>query len=131
MRIPPLLASLAAALALAACDGGTDSAPAGGEYIVTLESPHGPEGAAILEIADQGVESITSSAVTLFRNRISGGQRLVLVREPAGPIQFRVRLAEGSDFPEVRIIEVVDGQDQRRPSTEGYEVSFTRTRGAE
>lgn len=132
MRIPRFLTSLAAALALAACgDGGTGSAAAGGEYIATLESPNGPEGAAILEIPDQGVEAITASAAALFRNRISGGHRLVLVREPAGPIQFRVRLAEGNDFPEVRVMEVVDGQDRRRPSTEGYEVSFTRTRGPE
>lgn len=131
MRIP-FLCPLIAALALAACDGGgTGSVPAGGEYIVTLESPNGPEGAAILEITDQGVESITASAAALFRNRISGGQRLVLVREPAGPIQFRIRLAEGNGFPEVRVIEVVDGQDQRRPSVQGYEVSFTRTRGSE
>jgi hypothetical protein len=131
MRIP-LLSLLAAVLALAACDGGgTGSRPAGGEYIVTLESPHGNEGAAILEITDQGVESITASAAALFRNRISDGWRLVLVREPEGPLQFRIRLAEGNDFPDVRVIEVVDGRDQRRPSVEGYEVSFTRTRGNE
>ncbi|HEX2077827.1 MAG TPA: hypothetical protein VHG08_08965 [Longimicrobium sp.] len=130
MRISSL-SLLAAALALAACDGGTGSRPAGGEYIVTLESPNGHEGAAILEMTDQGVESVTASAAALFRNRISGGYRLVLVREPAGPLQFRIRLAEGNDFPDVRVIEVVDGQDQRRPSVEGYQVSFTRTRGNE
>jgi hypothetical protein len=126
-----VLSLLLAAPALAGCDGGTGSVPAGGEYIVTLESPHGPEGAAILEMTDQGVEGIYASAAALFRNRISGGYRLVLVREPAGSIQFRINLAEGNHFPEVRVIEVVDGEDERRPSVEGYEVSFERTRGAE
>ena len=76
-------------------------------------------------------ETLYRADVYEFRNRISGGYRLVLVREPAGPIQFRVRLAEGNDFPDVRVIEVVDGNDERRPSTEGYGVSFERTRGAE
>jgi hypothetical protein len=119
----------ALALCLAACDGGgTDAQAPGGEYIAALESPHGAEGAAILEIPADGVQSITATSLSLFRQPISGGTRLVLVREPAGRLEFRVRMAPGSRPPEVRVVEVVDGEDRQRASMDGYEVSFTRVR---
>ena len=119
-------------LALAGCDGGgTDAAQAGGEYIATLESPHGPEGAAVLELAGSGVETIRATSLSLFRQPIGGGTRLVLVREPAGRLEFRVRMAPGSPLPAVRVVEVVDGDDRQRASLAGYEVAFTPVRGDE
>lgn len=131
MRIRPPLFVIPLLLALSACDGGegTGAALEGGEFIATLRSPHGAEGAAILEITGTGVEEISASAATLFRQPVSGGTRVVLVREPAGAIEFRVRVAPGNDVPDVRVIQVVDGDDALRPSTDGYTVSFARTRG--
>jgi hypothetical protein len=131
MRIRPPLLIFPLLLALFACDGGrgTGAALAGGEYIAALESPHGAEGAAILEITGAGVEEVSASAATLFQQPVSGGRRVVLVREPAGRIEFRVRIAPGNDVPDVRVVQVVDGDDAVRPSTDGYTVSFTRTRG--
>lgn len=134
MRIrSPLFVLLSLLLALAACDGGegTGTDLAGGEFIGTLQSPHGPEGAAILEIGGAGVEEVFASSATLFQQPVSGGRRLVLVREPAGAIEFRVRMAPGNAPPEVRVVQVVDGDDAVRPSADGYTVSFTRTRGDE
>ena len=133
MRIRPPLLILPLLLALSACDGGegTGAALSGGEYIATLESPHGAEGAAILEITGPGVEEVFASSATVFQQPVSGGRRVVLVREPAGPIEFRVRIAPGNELPQVRVVQVVDGNDAVRPSTDGYRVSFTRTRGQE
>jgi hypothetical protein len=130
MRLRLRLALPALGLCLAACDGGggTDAEAPGGEYIAVLESPHGAEGAAILEVPADGVESITATSLSLFRQPIAGGTRLVLVREPAGRLEFRVRMAAGSRPPEVRVVEVVDGEDRQRASVDGYEVSFTRVR---
>lgn len=131
MRIRLPLLVLPLLLALAACDGGqgTGAALSGGEFIATLESPHGAEGAAILEITGAGVEEVSAAAATLFQQPVSGGRRVVLVREPAGRIEFRVRVAPGNDVPDVRVLQVVDGNDALRPSTDGYTVSFVRTRG--
>jgi hypothetical protein len=122
---------LAATGVLSACDGGTGSETAGGEYIAALESPAGPEGAAVLEITGEGVQSVHAASLTLFQQPVSGGRRLVLVREPAGRLEFRVRMAPGNGPPSVRVVEVVDGNDQPRASAEGYTVTFTRTRGDE
>ncbi len=118
------------ALAAAGCDGGgTGEAPAGGEYVAALESPNGPEGAALLEMSGSGVESITATSLSLFRQPTSAGTRLMLVREPAGRLEFRVRMAAGSRPPAVRVVEVVDGADRQRASLDGYEVTFTPVRG--
>ena len=129
MRIRSILFVLAL-LALAACDGGgTGTAPVGGEYIAALNSPHGPEGAAIVELSDPDVQAVAAASVTLFQQQVAGGRRLMLVREPAGRIEFRIHVAQGSQLPSVRVVQVVDGNDVPRPSTEGYTVTFTRTRG--
>lgn len=119
-------------LALSGCDGGgTDTGRAGGEYVAVLESPHGAEGAAVLELSGSGMDAVTATSLSLFRQPVAGGIRLVLVREPAGRLEFRVRMASGSRLPAVRVVEVVDGDDRQRASLEGYEVSFTPVRGDE
>lgn len=125
------LAPLLVLAALAACDGGTGSDTAGGEYIAALESPHGAEGAALLELSGEGVQDVYSASLSLFDQPVSGGRRVMLIREPAGRLEFRVRMAAGNGPPTVRVLEVVDGGDQPRASTDGYTVTFTRTRGAE
>lgn len=133
MRAPTmrlLLRLLALLIPLAACDGGgTGTAPLGGEYIAVLQSPHGAEGAAILELTGEGIQEVVAASATLFQQPVNGGRRVMLVREPGGRIEFRVRLAEGAGLPAVRVLQVVDGDDVPRSSTDGYQVSFTRTRG--
>lgn len=129
MRIRSIL-PLLAVLAAAACDGGgTGAASEGGEYIAALQSPNGDEGAAMLEMTTEGVEDVSASSATLFRQPISGGVRMMLIRDAAGRVEFRVRMAPGHELPTVRVVQVVDGDDNVRASTDGYEVTFTRTRG--
>ena len=121
-----ILAALAAALALGACDGGgTDSAP-GGEYRAVLQSPHDAEGGAALELTGPGIQSVAVDAGSLFSQPTGGGTRVVVFSEPAGRIQFRVTMAPGQGPPEARVLEVVDGSDQPRASLDGYRVTFGR-----
>jgi hypothetical protein len=131
MRISIPLLVLCLLPALAACDDGTGASSAGGEFIAALQSPNGPEGAALLELTGEGIESVAGSSVSLFQLPVSGGRRVMLVREPAGVIEFRVRVAAGNELPDARVLQVVDGNDQVRASTDGYRVTFTPTRGAE
>lgn len=123
---------LACALLLAACDGGGTGASApGGEFIAALRSPHGPEGAVLLEVAGAGLTFVGTSSASLFQQPVSGGWRVMLVREPAGVIEFRVHVTPGNELPSVRVLEVVDAEDRMRPDTEGYTVEFTPARGDE
>ena len=126
MRLRTSILILPALLGLAACDrGGTGSDP-GGEYRAVLESPNGPEGAAAIELTGPGIESVTADVGRLFTQAAGGTTRVVLVREPAGDIEFRVTMAEGQEPPAVRVVEVADGGDVPRASLSGYRVTFSR-----
>ena len=126
MRLRTLLLALLSATAAAACDrGGTDNPP-GGEYRAVLQSPNGGEGAAAIELTGPGIESIAADAGTLHTQPSGSTTRVVLIREPAGPIQFRVTMAPGQGPPAARVVEVVDGSDQPRASLDGYHVTFGR-----
>jgi hypothetical protein len=132
MRIPLPFIVLCVVPALAACDGGGTGASApGGEFIAALESPNGAEGAALLELTGEGIESVTAASLSLFQLPITGGRRVMLVREPAGRIEFRVRVAPGSEPPAARVLQVVDGNDEPRASADGYAVTYTPTRGTD
>jgi hypothetical protein len=127
MRIPAIFTVLAAVLALGACERGGTGLGDGGEYRAVLESPNGAEGAVALELTGPGVESIEAGTGTLHTQPASPtSTRVVLIQEPAGPIEFRVTMAAGQAPPAVRVVEVVDGSDQPRPSLDGYRVTFSR-----
>ena len=126
MRFPSIPTLLLAALALAACDRGGTDAPPGGEYRAVLQSPNGNEGAVALELTGAGIESIAADAGTLHTQPAGATTRVVLIRDPAGPIEFRVTMAPGQGPPAVRVVEVVDGSDLPRASLAGYRVTFGR-----
>lgn len=116
-----------ALLALAACDEGGTGVSAGGEYRAVLRSPHGAEGAAIIQIDGAGVRSVSAGEGTrAFMQPGAGGTRVVVVREPAGPIEFTLTLAAGGTLPRARVVEVADGEDQPRASLDGYRVTLER-----
>lgn len=118
---------LPALLALGACDEGGTGVPVGGELRAVLHSPHGAEGAAAIELDGRGIESVQGGAETrVFMQPTAGGTRVVAVREPAGPIEFTVTLAKGSELPRARVVEVADGTDQPRASLAGYRVTLER-----
>lgn len=127
MRTRSTLLILPALLALAACDEGGTGVTAGGEYRALLQSPHGAEGAAAIELEGGGVRSVSGGEGTrVFMQPAAGGTRVVAVREPAGPIEFTVTLAPGSRMPRARVVEVADGEDQPRASLAGYRVTLER-----
>jgi hypothetical protein len=117
---------LAATLSLGACERGGTPPEDGGEYRAVLESPHGAEGAAAIELTGPGIESITTFTGRIFTQSAGTTTHVVLVREPAGPIEFRVTMAAGQAPPSARVVEVADGSDQPRASLAGYRVTFGR-----
>lgn len=120
---------LPALLTLAACDPGGSGPPEpeGGTFHAVLESPNGAEGAVSLQLTGGGIASLEATGATLLASTVSGGKRVVVLKEPAGSIEFDLTIERGNDVPEVQVLEVVDGQDQPRASLAGYDVEFTRT----
>lgn len=127
LRSTPLLL-LATLLSLGACERGGGGTPPedGGEYRAVLESPHGAEGAAAIELTGPGVLSITSASGRIFTQSAGTTTHVVLVQEPAASIEFRVTMAAGQAPPAARVVEVADGNDQPRASLAGYRVTFGR-----
>ena len=124
MRALPLL--LVAAV-LAACDSPGGPPPqTGGEYRVVLESPHGAEGAASIDLVGTGIESVVADEGALFEQPVGAARRVVVVREPAGAIRFRIVMAPGHPLPTAEVVEVVDGDDRPRASLAGYRVTLAR-----
>ena len=126
MKHRSILIALAAVLALGACDAGDPGDPPGGEYRARLRSPNGDEGAAALELTGPGIQSIAADGTRLHTQPSGNTTHVVLIRDPAGPIEFRITMAPGQAPPAVRVVEVVDGNDRPRPSLDGYRVTFSR-----
>src|SRR5688500_3447403 len=60
---------LAMLMLLAACDSTTP--PGGGDFLATLSSPNGGEGAVAVQLTGGGIEEISASSGTLF-SRVQG-----------------------------------------------------------
>lgn len=132
MRIRSLRFAAPLVVALAACDGGpeTPPTPTGGEYDALLQGPTASESAALVELTGAGIEDVRSNGPGIVASSpVSGGRRVVVVRPAAGPIGFRIRVADGSPPPTARVVEVADADDQLRASLTGYQVALTRVAG--
>lgn len=119
---------LPALLALGACaDNAGTGVRAGGEYRVVLQSPHGAEGAASIQLEGGTIQSVAGEAGTrVFSQAAGGATHVVVVAEPAGELAFRLTLAPGSELPRAAVTQVVDGSDQPRGALGAYRVTFSR-----
>ena len=85
-----------------------------------------PEAAAHLELTGAGIEEVASTTAFLASSTVSGGRRVVIVRQQPGTLEFRVRMADGQAPPTVRVVEVAGPTDEPRASLTGYRVTFSR-----
>ncbi|MBT8395900.1 MAG: hypothetical protein HKO65_07480 [Gemmatimonadetes bacterium] len=107
-----------------ACDSTGPKGPMGpGNLAITLLSPNGPEGSAVLEItggADLSFVSTTGGEV--FFEHSAGSSRVIVVMDDPGEINFRVGTEDVGVIPSVDVVQVAGGEDQLRLSLSGYEV---------
>ena len=123
MKTARYLCVAIASLILASCDRSTDPGGAG-TLNVSLVSPNGAEGAAILDVAGE-VESVSSTGDTrVFSADSPAGKRVVIVRGTAGSLSVRLRVPDVSRPPQVTVVEVADGDDRVRVSLAGYHVEL-------
>lgn len=94
--------------------------PVPGELVVTLVSPNGAEGAAILETEDRGVVAISSSSGQAFLGGTQRFTRVVVLVPSPGQVEVTLDVEDLNDAPRFRIVEVADGSDALRASLAGY-----------
>lgn len=113
----PLLCLGFAALA-AAC--GTEP-PTAGNITVSVQSPNGVEGAAVLAIAGVRVTAATLATGAAF---LGSGEpvRLVAVLEQPGDIVLTLEVSDVNASPTVELVEVADAENRLRESLAGYQV---------
>lgn len=114
--------AIPAALLAAGCFG--PSEPQFVEYGAVLQSPNGAEGAAVIEVAGNGISDIASDADQFYSSIPGPRTRLVLILNDPGTIRFTVTAVGGEDPPTATVIGVSDGTNQRRTSLAGYAVEF-------
>lgn len=115
---------VAVTLAAAACDDAPpEPEPVPGDVVVTLISPNGGEGAAVLATGDAGISDVTAETpMRVFHWREGGASRIVALRDEAGVISFTMSLEDLNRPPQLEVIEVADGANRLRASVAGYEV---------
>jgi hypothetical protein len=112
----------------AAASGCTDQAPVSGPgtMTVTLRSPNGDEGAALVSLLGNDVGAVSASGVTEVHS-LAGNSvtRIVLIDQSGGELMFRVGVEDTTNPPGWVIDEVAGPDDATRILT-GYTLDFRR-----
>ncbi|RMH21113.1 MAG: hypothetical protein D6701_02865, partial [Gemmatimonadetes bacterium] len=96
---------LCASTLLGACGDGTEpSRPGPGTLTAELRSPNGAEGAALFALVGPGVS--VSALEGEFESASSGDTtRVLVIREAAGDIRFRVSMPDTTQPPAVTVLQ--------------------------
>jgi hypothetical protein len=125
-----LLVAMAATIVLASCDLGLWGPSGPGEIQVALFSPHGPEGAAVLELTGGvGLGEVTTALGEAFYEHDDGTTRVVIILDEPGPIEFTVRSDDVGARPSVTLVQVADAANYLRTDLSGYWVELERNEG--
>lgn len=112
------------ATAFVACGSNPVEMSGPGTLRGTLQSPHGVEGAAVIELVGSGLGLVRVESGLVFTSVSGDATRAVILRHRPGVIEFAVEVPDRGSPPDVRILEVADGDDQLRSSLDGYAVRF-------
>jgi hypothetical protein len=125
--------AVAACLGVAACgDEPTPPPPppVPGDLVVSLVSPNGGEGAAVLETSDEGIVDIAAEGAQAFQWRAGGGSRIVVLLDEPGDVRFTISVEDVNKPPQLEIVEVADGDNRLRESLTEYGVVVEPVIGA-
>lgn len=120
---PWLGAGLAAALALAACEGRV-AVP--GVVTARLVSPNGDEGALYASLVGSGILGVSALDGQTFSHVRGDTVSVVVVRGAPGELRFAVEVADVTRLPGVTVLEVADGDNRLRSDTHLYAVELLR-----
>ena len=109
--------------------GCSDEAPvaAPGTLNVTVVGPNGAEGAAIVLLLGDGIQSVSAVAPTELHAGGGNSQtRLVLIHPSGGDLMFEVAMADTTELPAWVVEEVAGPDDELRSDVAAYSLEFGR-----
>ncbi len=112
-----------AILGVACSDETTPPAAVPGSLAVSVGSPNGAEGAAVLETPDAGIVDVAGEGVQVFHWRAGGISRIVVLLDQPGTINFRLSIEDLGRPPRLRLVEVADADNRLRPNLASYAVN--------
>lgn len=114
-----------AVLAVSCGDAGPRSGP--GTLTATLVSPHGDEGAAVVEVFGPGITGVASVDGRAFSERRGDTVRVVVVREEgAGVLRFTLSVADTTQLFGGTVLEVAGPDDVLRSAVSTYTLEIVR-----
>ena len=124
MRKGPVLLLLAGLLA-----GCSDESPvsAPGTLSATVVGPNGAEGAAVVLLLGDGVQSVSALGPTEMHAGSGSSQtRVVLIHPTGGDLMFEVAVADTTEPPAWVIEEIAGPDDELRSDVGAYSLEFGR-----
>jgi len=124
LRLPRIaLTAVLAAVSVMSCDSEPSGPTGSGTFFVTVTSPNGTEGAAVLSLAGGiGLGEVASTAGDVFVEHGADAIRIVVILDQPGQIRFTVRADDVGSLPNVVLVQVAGGDNQLRASLNGYDV---------
>ncbi|HEX9730245.1 MAG TPA: hypothetical protein VGA37_17255 [Gemmatimonadales bacterium] len=117
-------AALLCVLATVACEVTDPTLPSSVEFHVV--SPHGAEGAALIElVGESGTVAPRDDGHLLTARRGDTVWVFVALQVP-GEIRFAFEVAARRQPPSARVVEVADGENRMRPDVDAYQVRLVR-----
>jgi len=123
-----ILVLVAVVAVFTSCDFGIFGGPSGpGLFDVTLTSPYGPDGAAVLELTGGvGLGVVAVDLGQSFYEHDGSTTRAVVVLAVPGPIHFTVRAEDIGKIPTVTLVQVAGADNELRQDLSAYDVSVER-----
>jgi len=122
-RCVGMLVVVVATVALPACDLGGPSGT--GVIRVTLVSPYGADGAAVLELTGAAGPSVVTSEVgDTFYEHDGTTTRVVVILDEPGQIQFTLRVQDVAARPAVTLVQVADAGNRVRTTLDDYRIDL-------
>lgn len=131
VRTAACAVAIACVLAAACDDAPPEPQPVPGDLDVTLVSPNGSEGTAVLETEDDGIVEVSvEDGLQAFHWTEGGLTRIVVLLDDVGEVRFRMNVTDVNRPPVLDLVEVADGANRLRGSLAGYEIAVEPVEGA-
>lgn len=99
--------------------------PGPGTLTVTVQSPNGPEGAAVLVLNGRGLGQVSPVGDTeVYVEPGPSTARVVLINQVGGTLQFAVAIVDTTEAFSGQVLDVAGPDDERRIGLSGYSVEF-------